>query len=94
MKRLLIIAVVAMLAVLAAAPLASAQSGCEIAHECTHHYARILPPGHDLVSPGLWGWSSSGEYGWQPVLTLATYCYQHGGYYYETADGGYSWNAC
>ena len=94
MKRLLIIAVVAALTLFVAAPLASAQSACEIAHECTYHYAKFLPPGHDLVSPGLWGWSPSGEYGWQPLLTLGTYCYQQGGYYYETANGGYSWNAC
>ena len=94
MKRLLIIALVTTLGVFAAAPLASAQEPCEIAHECTHHYARFLPPGHDYSTPGLWGWSPSGVYGWQPVLTLATYCYQQGGYYYETTDGNYAWNSC
>ena len=39
-------------------------------------------------------WDPAGNYGYQYVLWLAGYCTSHSGYYYETADGGYSWNAC
>jgi hypothetical protein len=101
LRRLIVLAaLVAVLALALALPAfaSHAEPGvdepCDVAHECTHHYAKWLPPGHDLASPGVWGWNPNGEYGYQYVLWLAGFCTNQGGYWYEGSDGAAYWNAC
>jgi len=88
MKVLVLVVVL----ILALAVPAGAQSGCEIAHECGD--TRYLPAGSPNI-PAIIAWDYlTGQY--RPIgqYGLAAFCQNYGGYYYETADGGYSWNAC
>lgn len=94
MKRLVVIAAVVLVAVLAVAPLASAQSGCEIAYECGEGQAWAMPDGQ--IRASLYAWDPIFGYAHQVgAYDLVAFCQNYGGYYYYLADdGGWYWNAC
>jgi|SRR5215211_1934291 len=91
--QILAVALVAA-SLLLVAPLASAQSGCEIAHECFEDVAKWYPPGwpEDRISLVAWN-PQSGGYEGIAGYGLAALCYNYGGYYYLDYGGAY-WNAC
>ena len=93
MKRLLILAAL-VASLLATAPLASDQSGCEIAHECFEDVAKWFPPGWPEDRMSLVAWNPATEqYEGIHAYGLAALCYNYGGYYYLDLGGEY-WNAC
>jgi hypothetical protein len=103
LRRIFIIAAITVLAVFGVAPVALAElpSGCVLAHECGPGfdydgvYSQWLPPGANSSNPSLWAWNPNTQtVEYTGLLGLAVMCENQGGYYYQTADGGYSWNAC
>jgi hypothetical protein len=93
MKRLMVLAVVAVVAVLVAAPASWAQSGCEIAHECGEGQAWAMPDRQ--IRTSLYAWDPIFGYAHQVgAYGLVAFCQNYGGYYYLADDGGWYWNAC
>jgi hypothetical protein len=84
---------VALLVVLLVTGTATAQTGCERAHECAENTAWVMPDGQARTSLYAWdplyGYAHDvGAYG------LAAFCYNYGGYYYTGADGTWYWFDC
>ena len=93
-RRLMVLAVITATLVLALTLPSSAQSGCELAHECFADVAKWYPPGWPEDRLSLVAWNpNTGGYGAMGGYDLAALCYNHGGYYYLDYGGVY-WNAC
>jgi len=93
--KLLLMAVVAMLFVLAAPALA------QLEHETLSEYLgedynQYIPPGMDFASANsMYVYNpNTGVYWVGGFYGMKALCYNYGGYYYVADDGGEYWNAC
>ena len=93
--KLLLMAVVTMLLILAAPVLAQSEHDT-LSEYLGEDYLQYIPPGIDfatansmyLYNPNTGSYMVGGFYGMKAL------CYNYGGYYYWSADGGEYWNAC
>ena len=94
MRRVILLILAALAVMLTLALPASAQSGCEIAHECFEDVAQWFPPGTPENTLAIVVWNpNTGGYEAGYAYGLAALCYNYGGYYYLDYGGAY-WNAC
>ena len=92
-RKATLLALVVLLVVLLVAASASAQSGCERAHECPENTAWAIPNGEPLTS--LYAYDPFAGYAHEVgAYGLAAFCNDYGGYYYLGDDSGWYWNAC
>jgi len=95
-RKIALLVMVVLIATLALVLPASAQSGCELAHECGEQYLYALPPGYDIsTSNSVYAYNPfTSSWGYSDAMWMHQFCYQYGGYYYWADDGSVYWNAC
>lgn len=96
MRRMwLVVTTMILVAILAGASPAGAQSGCEIAHECEPQSQDYILTSDAPLSTTYYAWNP-GTQNWEDMYLyeLARLCTNYGGYYYLGADGYTYWQYC